>query len=243
MVRKQHDLLISIEIKLCHIYNMCLHKVFYASKRIFKMYLKESGTGYTVYLQNNYYAQKNYADTQALLSGNWAQSGELDKGLDDYLNKIVDAIPELKASQEAGIGVGFVILPESTSSDLKQSVSTAADQMIKDGTDPDILKGILGIVKDTFSLEYENHPGYSSVRNYESSVDTSSLNHLMENFKNAYGTDKTLSEALSKFADYLNEIWEHLNKQAGNNDAGSIFTSEGKLSSEEKKGRFFNASV
>jgi hypothetical protein len=34
-----------------------------------------------------------------------------------------------------------------------------------------------------------------------------------------------------------------LNKQAGNNDAGSIFTSEGKLSPEEKKGRFFNASV
>lgn len=65
----------------------------------------------------------------------------------------------------------------------------------------------------------------------------------MENFKNAYGTDKALSEALSKFADYLNEIWEHLNKQAGNNDAGSIFTSEGKLSPEEKKGRFFSASV
>lgn len=98
-------------------------------------------------------------------------------------------------------------------------------------------------MKDTFSLEYENHPGYCSVRNYESSVDTSSLNHLMENFKNAYGTDKALSEALSKFADYLNEIWEHLNKQAGNNDAGSIFTSEGKLSPEEKKGRFFSASV
>lgn len=206
------------------------------------MYLKESGTGYTVYLQNNYYAQKNYVDTQAILSGN-EDALTLDKGLDDYLNKIIDAIPELKASQEAGIGVGFVILPESSSDSLKQSISAATDKMIKDGTDSDLLKGILGIVKDKFSLEYENHPGYTSIQNYKSSVDTNSLNHLMENFKNAYGTDKALSEALSKFADYLNDIWEHLNKQAGNNDAGSIFTSTGKLSSEEKKGRFFNTSV
>lgn len=208
-----------------------------------KMYVHQSGIGYTVYLQNNYYAQKNYTDTQALLSGNWAQSGELDKGLDDYLNKIVDAIPELKASQEAGIGVGFVILPESMSSDLKQSVSTATDQMIKDGTDPDILKGILGIVKDTFSCDIEHHNGYALIKNFTSTADSNDLNNMLENFKNAYGTDKALREALSKFADYLNEIWEHLNKQAGNNDVGSIFTSEGKLSPEEKKGRFFNASV
>jgi hypothetical protein len=207
------------------------------------MYVHQSGIGYTVYLQNNYYAQKNHTDTQALLSGNWAQSGELDKGLDDYLNKIVDAIPELKASQEAGIGVGFVILPESMSSDLKQSVSTATDQMIKDGTDPDILKGVLGIVKDTFSCDIEHHNGYALIKNFTSTADSNDLNNMLENFKNAYGTDKALSEALSKFADYLNDIWEHLNKQAGNNDVGSIFTSEGKLSPEEKKGRFFSASV
>jgi hypothetical protein len=206
------------------------------------MYLTQSGTGYTVYLQNNYYAQKNIDDTQAILSGNEA-SLTLDKELDDYLNKIVDSIPELKASQEAGIGVGFVILPESASSDLKQSVSFATDKMLQTGTNPEILKGVLGIVKDTFSLEYENHIGYTSVKNYQHSVDMNSLNNTMEKFKDAYGTDTALSEAMAKFADYLNEIWGFLNKDAGNNNAGSIFTHSGKLSSEEKKGQFLNTSA
>ncbi|MDD3598078.1 hypothetical protein [Sulfuricurvum sp.] len=32
-------------------------------------------------------------------------------------------------------------------------------------------------------------------------------------------------------------------KDAGNNNAGSIFTSSGKLSSEEKKGQFLNTSA
>jgi hypothetical protein len=206
------------------------------------MYLTQSGTGYTVYLQNNYYAQKNLDDTQAILSGNEA-SLTLDKELDDYLNKIVDSIPELKASQEAGIGVGFVILPESASADLKQSISFATDKMVQTGTNPEILKGILGIVKDTFSLEYENHMGYTSVKNYQHSVDMNSLNNIMDKFKDSYGTDTALSEAMAKFADYLNEIWGFLNKDAGNNNAGSIFTSLGQLSSEEKKGQFLNTSA
>lgn len=206
------------------------------------MYTHQSGISYTVYLQNNYYAQKNLADTQAILSGNEA-SLTLDKGLDDYLNKIVDSIPELKASQEAGIGVGFVILPESASNDAKQSVSIATDMMLKDGTDPDILKGVLGIVKDTFSLDYENNFGYTSIKNYTSSSDKNDLTNVMDKFKNAYGTDKPLSEALGKFSDYLNDIWGHLNKDAGNNNAGSIFTPSGKLSSEEKKGQLLNTSA
>jgi len=206
------------------------------------MYTHQTGSFYTLYLQNDYYAQKNYADTQAILSGNEA-SLTLDKGLDDYLNKIIDAIPELKAADQQGIGIGVVILPESASNDLKQSVSGATDQMIKDGTDPDILKGVLGIVKGEWSGDVEMHNGYALSKNDTFSYDINALNGVLEKVKNAYGTDKTLSEALSKFADYLNEIWEHLNKQAGNNDAGSIFTSEGKLSPEEKKGRFFSASV
>ena len=206
------------------------------------MYTHQTGSFYTLYLQNDYYAQKNYADTQAILSGNEA-SLTLDKGLDDYLNKIIDAIPELKAADQQGIGIGVVILPESASNDLKQSVSGATDQMIKDGTDPDILKGVLGIVKGEWSGDVEMHDGYALSKNDTFSYDINALNGVLEKVKNAYGTDKALSEALSKFADYLNDIWEHLNKQAGNNDVGSIFTSEGKLSSEEKKGRFFNASV
>jgi hypothetical protein len=206
------------------------------------MYTHQTGSFYTLYLQNDYYAQKNYADTQAILSGNEA-SLTLDKGLDDYLNKIIDAIPELKAADQQGIGIGVVILPESASNDLKQSVSGATDQMIKDGTDPDILKGVLGIVKGEWSGDVEMHNGYALSKNDTFSYDINALNGVLEKVKNAYGTDKALSEALSKFADYLNDIWEHLNKQAGNNDVGSIFTSEGKLSPEEKKGRFFSASV
>ncbi len=206
------------------------------------MYTHQTGSFYTIYLQNDYYAQKNYVDTQAILSGNEA-SLTLDKGLDDYLKKIIEAIPELKAADQQGIGIGVVILPESASNDLKQSVSGATDQMIKDGTDPDILKGVLGVVKGEWSGDVEMHDGYALSKNDTFSYDINALNGVLEKVKNAYGTDKALSEALSKFADYLNDIWEHLNKQAGNNDVGSIFTSDGKLSSEEKKGRFFNASV
>jgi len=210
-----------------------------------KMFVHRSGISYTLYLQNNYYAQQTLKNREEIdkSGGNWAQSGDMDKGLDDYLSKIIDAIPELKEAEKKGIGIGVVILPESSSDVLKQSVSAATDQMIADGTDPDILKDVLGIVKDTFSCDIENNNGYALIKNLTSTADSNDLNNMLENFKNAYGTDKTLSEALSKFADYLNEIWEHLNKQAGNNDAGSIFTSEGKLSPEEKKGRFFNASV
>ena len=209
------------------------------------MFVHRSGISYTLYLQNNYYAQQTLKNREEIdkSGGNWAQSGDMDKGLDDYLSKIIDAIPELKEAEKKGIGIGVVILPESSSDALKQSVSAATDQMIADGTDPDILKDVLGIVKDTFSCDIENNNGYALIKNLTSTADSNDLNNMLENFKNAYGTDKTLSEALSKFADYLNEIWEHLNKQAGNNDAGSIFTSEGKLSPEEKKGRFFNASV
>lgn len=210
------------------------------------MYLTQSGTGYTIYLQNNYHAQETLKNRDAIdkSGGNWASTEPIDKGFNDYLNKIIDSIPELKASQEAGIGIGVVILPESASSDLKQSVSFATDKMVQDGTNPEILKGILGIVKDTFSLEYENHLGYTSVKNYQHSVDMKSLNNVMDKFKDTYGTDnKPLSEALAKFADYLNEIWGHLNKDAGNNNAGSIFTPSGKLSSEEKKGQLLNTSA
>lgn len=209
------------------------------------MFVHKSGTSYTVYLQNNKYANQTLEDRAAIAKDgeNWVPSGDLDKSLDDYLNKIVDAIPELKASQEAGIGVGFVILPESASDSFKQGVSIATDKMIKDGTNPDILKSVLGIVKDTFSYDIENKNGYALIKNDTSSVDMNDLNNVMEKIKNAYGNDKVLSESLSKFADYLNEIWGHLNKQAGNNNAGSIFTPSGSISYEEKKGQFLNTYI
>ncbi len=206
------------------------------------MYTHQSGISYTVYLQNNYYAQKNLADTQAILSGNEA-SLTLDKGLDDYLNKIIDNIPELKEAKQKGIGIGVVILPKSASDDLKQSVSLATNKMIQDSTDPDILKGVLGVVKGEWSGDVEMHNGYALSKNDTFSYDTNALNNIMDKINNAYGMDKPLSEALAKFADYLNEIWGHLNKDAGNNNAGSIFTSLGKLSSDEKKGQLLNTSA
>lgn len=206
------------------------------------MYTHQTGSFYTLYLQNDYYAQKNHADTQAIRNGNEA-SLTLDKGLDDYLNKIVDAIPELKAAEQQGIGIGVVILPSSTSSALKQSVSFATDKMVQDKTDPDILKGVLGIVKGAWSGDVEMHNGYALSKNDTFSYDTNALNNIMDKINNVYGTDKPLSEALTKFADYLNEIWGQLNKEAGHNNTGSIFTPTGKLSSEEKKGQLLNTSV
>ncbi len=209
------------------------------------MFVHESGIGYTLYLQNNYYAQKTLENREAIdkSGGNWAASGELDKGLDDYLNKIIDNIPELKEAEQKGIGISVVILPESASNDLKEGISLATDKMIKDGTDPDILKTVLGVVKYTYSMDVENHNGYALIKNDTYSDDTTALKNLMENFKNAYGADKTLSEAMAKFADYLNDIWGHLNKEAGYSESGSIFTSSGKLSFNEKKGQFLNTSA
>lgn len=208
------------------------------------MYVHKSGTSYTVYLQNNQYAQQTLKERENINQngGNWTPD-KLDKGLDDYLNSIVNTIPELKKSQEAGIGVGVVILPESTSHDLKQSISIATDQMIKEGTDPNTLKGVLGIVKDTFSYDMEMNNGYALIKNYTSSVNMNDLSNLMENIKNKYGADQKLSEALSKFADYLNEIWGHLSEQSGNSKTGSIFTPSGSLVSEENKGVYLDTSV
>jgi hypothetical protein len=201
------------------------------------MYTQQTGSFYTFFLQNDYYAQKNLSDTQAISSGKKA-SLALDKGLDDYLNKIIDNIPELKEAKQKGIGIGVVILPESASDDLKQSVSLATNKMIQDGISPNILKGVLGVIKGEWSGNVEIHDGYALSKNDTFSYDTNALNNIMDKINNAYGMDKPLSEALAEFADYLNEIWGHLNKDAGNNNAGSIFTTSGKLSSEEKKGSF-----
>lgn len=209
------------------------------------MYTHQTGSFYTLYLQNDYYAQEILKNRDAIdkSGGNWASSEPIDKGFNDYLDKIIDLIPELKEAEQKGIGIGVEILPESASADLKQGVSLATDKMIKDGTDPDILKAVLGVVKGTWSGDVEMHNGYALSKNDTFSYDTDALDNVMQKFKNAYGTDKSLSEALAKFADYLNEIWGHLNKDAGNNNAGSIFTPSGKLSSEEKKGQFLNTSA
>ena len=125
------------------------------------MYTHQTGSFYTLYLQNNYYAQQTLENRAAIekSGGNWAASGELDKGLDDYLNKIIDNIPELKEAEQKGIGIGVVVLPESASDDLKQSVSFATDRMMKDGVDPDVLKGVLGVVKGEWSGDVEMHNG------------------------------------------------------------------------------------
>ncbi len=205
------------------------------------MYIHQSGTSYTVYLQNNKYAQQTLENREEITSssGNRAQSGELDKGLDDYLNKIVNAIPELKASQEAGIGVGFVILPEGSSDNLKQSVSLATDRMIKNGADTNILKGILGVVREAFSYDIENNNGYSTIKNDTSSTNINDINSVMDKIKDTYETDKQLCESLSKFSGYLNEIWNHLNDQTGDVNKSSIFA----LSQDEIKGVYLNTSV
>lgn len=101
----------------------------------------------------------------------------------------------------------------------------------------------MGVIKAEWLGNVEIHDGYALSKNDTFSYDTNALNNNMDKINNAYGMDKPSSEALAKFADYLNEIWGHLNKDAGNNNAGSIFTTSGKLSSEEKKGQLLNTSA
>lgn len=204
------------------------------------MFVHESGIGYTLYLQNNHYAQEVLKNREAIdkSGGDWAASGPFDKDLDDYLSKIIDLIPELKEAEEKGIGIGVEIWPESNSSSLNKSISLATDKMIKDGTDTDILKAVLGVVKFEWSADVEMHNGYALSKNDTFSYDRSALKNVMEKFKESYGTDQSLSVALAKFADYLNDIWDNLSK-----DAKSTFTSSGTISSDEKKGQVLNTST
>ncbi|MDD4884440.1 hypothetical protein, partial [Sulfuricurvum sp.] len=74
------------------------------------MYVHESGVGYTLYIQNNKYANQVLEERDAEASGKIIDK-PYDSSLDDYLNKVIDSIPELKEYEANGGGIGVVILP------------------------------------------------------------------------------------------------------------------------------------
>lgn len=176
------------------------------------MYVHESGVGYTLYIQNDKYANENLKYREAEMSG---QTYEIqDTGLDDYLNQVIAAIPELKAYEENGGGIGVVILPESTSSSLKEAVSQTTDKMLEEGTDEEILKGVLGIIKYNYSGDVEYGNGVATSKNDVFTYDLESVNNVLNKFKDIYASNGALSAGLGKFSEYLNEIYDELQKDA-----------------------------
>ncbi|GEM_PF-1283488 len=191
------------------------------------MYVHESSVGYTLYIQNDYYANQTLKESEALAQGKEFLEETYDSSLDDYLNKIIENIPELKAAQESGIGIGVVILPESASSTLKEAVSQTTDKMLDEGTDEDILKSVLGIVKFNYSadIEYGQQDKYTNmhVKNESFNYDMDALNDVLSKFQEIYSSNGELSAGLSKFSEYLNTIYNDL-AQSTNSSSETIAT-------------------
>jgi len=171
------------------------------------MYVHESGIGYTLYIQNNKYANQVLEDRDAInKNGGNRTSSTLDIGLDDYLNKVIDSIPELKDYKANGGGVGVIILPESTSPILKDAVTETTHKMLDEGTDENILKGVLGIVKFNYSGDVEYGNGIATSKNDTFDFDLKAANDVLSKFQDIYASNGELSSGLGKFSEYLNEI-------------------------------------
>ncbi len=178
------------------------------------MYVHDSGVSYTLYIQNDYYANQTLKESEALASGQELANETYDSSLDDYLNKIIENIPELKSAQDSGIGIGVVILPESASSTLKEAVSQTTDKMLDEGTDEDTLKCVLGIVKSNYSADIDFGAAVASIKNFSVTYDMDSLNNVLSKFQEIYSSNGELSAGLSKFSEYLNDIYTSLTNAA-----------------------------
>lgn len=173
------------------------------------MYVHESGVGYTLYIQNDRYA------TIDRKVGAGTASEEETKSLNDYLKKIEDNIPELKAAKESGtIGIGVYILP-SASPTVQTAIDKTTEKMLDEGTDETILKDVLGIVKDTYSRDVEyGTNGVSHSKNDIVTYDMAALNNVLSKFEAIYGANGELVAGLGKFKDYVNEAYKMLKDQA-----------------------------
>ena len=187
------------------------------------MYVKESGVGYTLYIQNNKYANEILEEREAHFNGKELPGKEYDSSLHDYLNEVIDHIPELKSAEESGIGIGVVILPESASSTLKDSITQTANKMLDEGVDETILKGVLGVVKCNYTVEVEQGAASVFARNWAFDYDKASVDNILKKFEAIYGHDAELKAGFQKFSSYLDEIYGHLQKiSAETNDTDKI---------------------
>jgi hypothetical protein len=177
------------------------------------MYVHESGVGYTLYIQNNKYANQVLEEREAEASGKIIDK-PYDSSLDDYLNKVIENIPELKEYEANGGGIGVIILPENTSSTLKNAVTETTNKMLDEGTDENILKGVLGIVKFNYSGDVEYGDGIATSKNNTFDYDLKAANDVLSKFKDIYASNGELSSGLGKFSEYLNEIYSILKNEA-----------------------------
>ena len=177
------------------------------------MYVHESGVGYTLYIQNDTYANQVLEEREAEASGAITDK-PYDSSLHDYLEKVIASIPELKEYEANGGGIGVVILPESASSTLKNAVSQTSDKMLEEGTDENILKGVLGIIKFNYSADVEYGSGIATSKNSTYTYDLESVNNVLSKFKDIYASNGALSAGLGKFSQYLGEIYDELQKDA-----------------------------
>ena len=191
------------------------------------MYVHESGVGYTLYIQNDTYANQVLEEREAEASGTISDK-PYDSSLHDYLEKVIASIPELKEYEANGGGIGVVILPESASSTLKDAVSQTTDKMLEEGTDENILKGVLGIVKFNYSADVEYGNGVATSKNDVFTYDLESVNHVLNKFKDIYASNGALSAGLGKFSEYLNEIYDMLQKEATPTSEAKTTTSDTK---------------
>ena len=156
-----------------------------------------SGVGYTIFIQSDYYANRNLEIANAMQSGEeWSS----DTDLEAYIEKVKESIPELKAADDAGLAIDVVILPETASSTLKDAVNQTTQKMIDDGTDEDVLKSVLGIVKYNYSSTIDF--GSSGVANFTNSsltYDKDQLSNILNVFKDIYSSNGELSAGLSQF--------------------------------------------
>jgi len=177
------------------------------------MYVHESGVGYTLYIQNDKYANQVLEEREAETSGKIVDK-PYDSSLHDYLEKVIASIPELKEYEANGGGIGVVILPESASSTLKDALSQTTHKMLEEGEDENILKGVLGIVKYNYSMEVEYGNGIATIKNDTFNFDLESVNNVLNKFQEIYASNGALSAGLSKFSSYLNEIYGILKNEA-----------------------------
>jgi hypothetical protein len=191
------------------------------------MYVHESGVGYTLYIQNNKYANQVLEEREAEASGTVINK-PYDSSLHDYLEKVIAAIPELKEYEANGGGIGVVILPESASSTLKEAVSQTTDKMLKEGEYENILKGVLGIIKYNYSGDVEYGNGVATSKNDVFTYDLESVNNVLNKFKDIYASNGALSASLGKFSEYLSEIYEMLQKKANPKNETETAASEAK---------------
>lgn len=183
------------------------------------MYVHTEGIGYTVIIQNDKYAKINEKE------GSGTATAEESKSLRDYLNKITESIPELKAAEESGdISIGVFILPNSSKT-LQKAIDQTTQTMLNEGTDESVLKDVLGIIKDNHSADMEfGTDGVAHIKNDVCNYDMDALNNVLDKFKDIFTNNGKLCDGLGTFQDYVNDVYRILKNESSSTEEESTTT-------------------